>query len=88
MTLKTAVAGGVALAFLVIWAVALRHLFFNRFHRRMLKKVDSLTSLFNQTRKDSWESVREQVVNYLKNYRRQVLPTRSASRTLSNSASL
>jgi EH domain-containing protein 1 len=66
MTLKTAVAGGAALAFLVIWAVALRHLFFNRFHRRMLKKVDSLTSLFNQTRKDSWESVREQVVNYLK----------------------
>ena len=32
-----------------------------------MKNITNLTSLFNQTRKDNWEAVRELVLNYLRN---------------------
>jgi EH domain-containing protein 1 len=67
MTLKTAVAGTAGLAFLGLWGILLRHFFFNRFHRKTLNKVDGLTPLPNQTRRDSWEAVRSLVVGYLQN---------------------
>ncbi|MBR9982770.1 MAG: dynamin family protein [Desulfatitalea sp.] len=67
MTLKAAVAGTAALAFLGLWLMVLRHLFFGRFHRKILKKIDGLTSLFNQTRRDSWDAISGHVLAYLKN---------------------
>ena len=59
-------AGGVALLGFVLWATTLRRFFYKRFHRKALKNISNLTSLFNQTRKDSWEAVRELVLNHLR----------------------
>ena len=59
-------AGGVSLLGFVLWATTLRRLFYKRFHRKALKNISNLTSLFNQTRKDSWEAVRELVLNHLR----------------------
>ncbi len=59
-------AGGVALLGFLLWATTLRRFFYGRFHKKALKNISSLTSLFNQTRKDSWEAVRELVLNRLR----------------------
>ncbi|MCJ8500049.1 dynamin family protein [Desulfatitalea alkaliphila] len=65
--LKAAIGGGTALLFLGLWATFLRHLFYKRFHRKTIKQIDSLTPLFNQTRRDSWEAVRDIVTKHLQN---------------------
>lgn len=63
--LKAAIGGGTALLFLGLWATFLRHLFYKRFHRKTIKQIDSLTPLFNQTRRDSWDAVRGIVTKHL-----------------------
>lgn len=60
------IAGGVSVFGFGLWAMTLRRFFYRRFHRKALKNVNSLTSLFNQTRKDSWEGVRELVIKHLR----------------------
>jgi EH domain-containing protein 1 len=59
------VAGGVALIFFLFWATFLMKRRARRLHSRMLKDLDQLTHLENQTRRDSWESVKNYVYNYL-----------------------
>jgi EH domain-containing protein 1 len=65
LRIKIAAAGGVGIMLLLLWALSLRRLLFSRFHKKALKKVNDLTTLLNQTRRDSWEAVRELVANYL-----------------------
>jgi EH domain-containing protein 1 len=45
----------------------LHRFFFDRFLKKTLKNIAQLTPLLSQTRRDSWESVREVVSNYLRN---------------------
>ena len=60
-------AGGIlALIFFVIWTAALKRFSESRFHRQQMKDIDKLTPLENQTRLDSWKTIRELVNNYLK----------------------
>jgi hypothetical protein len=37
----------------------------SRFHRRILQKIDQLTQLETQTRRDTWQSIRDLVLTYL-----------------------
>ena len=39
--------------------------FSSLFHRRSLRRIDELTTLDTQTRKDSWQAVRDVVFRYL-----------------------
>jgi len=58
-----------ALLVLGLWGISLRRLLFKRFHKKILKNMDHLTALKNQTRRDSWEYVRSLVFSHLKNTR-------------------
>ncbi|RJQ70837.1 MAG: Dynamin family protein [Desulfobacteraceae bacterium] len=64
--IKTAAAGGTAMIALLLWALTLRRFFFTRFHKKTLKNINNLTNLQNQTRRDSWESIRELVAHYIR----------------------
>jgi len=57
--------GGTALAVFFIWMTFLKKKFSARFLRRQLKNPDKLTSLDNQARRDSWNSIRDIVLAYL-----------------------
>jgi EH domain-containing protein 1 len=59
------VAGVVASMFFLFWATLLMKRRAARFHSRLLKELDKLTHLANQTRRDSWESVKDFVNHYL-----------------------
>jgi energy-coupling factor transporter ATP-binding protein EcfA2 len=60
-------AGGAgALLFLIFWLVAPMKYFRSAFHRNYLKNIDRLIPLETQTRKDSWQAVRELAIRYLK----------------------
>jgi GTPase SAR1 family protein len=59
------VGGGVALTVFLFWTTLLMKRRGARFHSRMLKDLDNLTPLENQTRRDSWEAVKDFVYNYL-----------------------
>lgn len=52
-----------------LWAITFRRFLFKRFHKKTLKNLDHLTALKNQTRRDSWESIRNLVYAHLKNTR-------------------
>ncbi len=58
--------GGTALVIFFIWMTFLKKKFAARFLDKQLKAPDNLTSLDNQARKDSWNSVRDIVLAYLK----------------------
>lgn len=59
--------GGIgALLALLLWRISLNRLLFNRFHKKTLKNIDQLTTLSNQTRRDSWEAVRHLVARHLR----------------------
>jgi hypothetical protein len=58
--------GGVILAVLVFWMTVVMRFFQSGFHRNSLKDLDALTPLETQTRRDSWEAVRQLVYDYLK----------------------
>jgi EH domain-containing protein 1 len=64
--IKIAASGGAAAAFLMLSTMMLRRLLFNRFHKKTLKGIEHLTSLFNQTRRDSWESIQGLVADFLR----------------------
>jgi len=60
-------AGGAgALLFLIFWMLAPMKYFKSIFHRNYLKNIDRLVPLETQTRKDSWQAVRELAIRYLK----------------------
>ncbi len=61
--------GGVALVVFLLWMTLFQKFFRNRFHRRQMKNLDDLTPLENQTRRDSWEAVRDLVARYLEKTR-------------------
>jgi hypothetical protein len=65
--IKCGSAGAVAAVALLFWMFSLRRYVYNRFHKKSLKQLDHLTSLSNQTRRDSWEAVRNLVHTYLSN---------------------
>jgi len=64
--LNLSVGGGVTLILFLLWTTVLMQYFSSRFHRKRLQDIDTLTQLGNQTRKDSWESIRDLVDAYLK----------------------
>jgi GTPase SAR1 family protein len=66
MTAKIACGAGGALALLGLWSISMRRFLFKRFHKKSLKNLDHLTALKNQTRRDSWESIRSLVHSHLK----------------------
>ncbi|MDO9264233.1 MAG: Dynamin family protein, partial [Desulfosalsimonadaceae bacterium] len=57
-----AVAAGLFMGF---WALVPLRYMKSRFHKRSLKNIDKLTPLETQTRRDSWQAVRELVNKYL-----------------------
>ncbi len=57
-------AGG-AMALLLLWLGFVMPLLRDRFHRKALADVDTLTPKENQSRRDTWEVVRKPVLNYL-----------------------
>jgi hypothetical protein len=63
--LHAAVGGGISAATLALWLTGLSKLFRARFHRRQLKEIDGLTVKDTQTRKDTWQAVRDVVHTYL-----------------------
>ncbi|WP_054031547.1 dynamin family protein [Desulfatitalea tepidiphila] len=67
LIIKGVIAGGAVIAGLLAWAFSLRRFFYKRFLKKALKNTSSLTALFNQTRKDNWEAVRDAVIRYLRN---------------------
>jgi GTPase SAR1 family protein len=58
--------GVVALVVLFFWLALLMKYFTSSFHRNCIKELDDLTPIDNQTRRDSWQAVRQLVENYLK----------------------
>lgn len=64
--LVAAVGGGVGLLVLVLWLTTIGRWLRRRFHRNQLRNLDELTPLRNQTRRDSWQHVRDLVDATLK----------------------
>ena len=61
-----AVGGGGALLFCVLWYSSGQRWLRRRFHREQMRQLDRLTPLRNQTRRDSWQSIRDLVYLTLK----------------------
>lgn len=59
------VGGGAALVVFFIWTILFMKRLVSRFHSRMLKDLDNLTPLDNQTRRDSWQAVKGFARTYL-----------------------
>jgi EH domain-containing protein 1 len=57
---------GVALLLFAFWATFLQKAFTKRFNRKRLAEVDSLTTIENQTRRDSWYSIKDYVYSYMR----------------------
>lgn len=52
---------------LIVWFFSIQRITFNRFHKKILKNIDNLTALSNQTRRDNWDLLRHLVETYLQN---------------------
>ena len=61
-----ALGGATALIVLMVWMTFLRKRYVVKFLQKRLADLDGLTDLDNQTRQDSWQSVRDIVSRYLK----------------------
>ncbi len=57
---------GIALLLFAFWATFLKKMFTKRFNRKCLAEVDSLTTIENQTRRDSWYSIKDYVYSYMR----------------------
>ena len=59
--------GGALSAFiLLLWLSLFKKYYYRRFHVKTIKNIDELTDLNNQTRRDTWGSIRQYVTHYLK----------------------
>jgi len=58
--------GGASVICMLFWMVAPMKYFKSAFHRNYLKNIDKLISLETQSRKDSWQAVRDLAYKYLK----------------------
>lgn len=58
--------GAIAVLFFFFWQIVVRSYLYKRFRKKWLRNLDGLTSLSNQTRRDSWASVRDLVYRNLK----------------------
>ncbi len=56
---------GVVILFLIFWMIMPMRYIHSAFHRNYLKNIDQLISLDTQTRRDSWQAVRDLVYAYL-----------------------
>lgn len=65
--LKIGLGGGFGIAVFALWLAFAMNAFSSALHRRLLENVDTLTPLLNQTRKDSWEAIKDITVAYLQN---------------------
>jgi hypothetical protein len=54
-----------AVLFLFFWLTLLMRFFSSRYHRSRMKQLDELTPLENQTRRDSWQTIRDLAYSYL-----------------------
>jgi EH domain-containing protein 1 len=61
-----AIGGGGGLLVFILWMSTVGRWLRRRFHRDQLRQLDRLTPLRNQTRRDSWQSVRDLVYVTLK----------------------
>jgi EH domain-containing protein 1 len=59
-------AAAAAVFFLVVWSLVFHGFLFRRFFKKTLQNLNHLTELRNQTRRDSWDSIRNLVFSYLK----------------------
>ena len=57
--------GLVSVVIFSVWILFIKNWFYRRFRKRQLKQLDSLIPLENQTRKDSWNAIREMVSHYI-----------------------
>lgn len=64
--IKAAISAAAMLIPPIIYALTLRRFFFNRFQKNVLKNINNLTSLNTQTRRDSWQSIRDLVFERLR----------------------
>ncbi len=64
--LMGAVGGGSALVFFMIWLTSGMRWLRGRFYREQMRHLDRLTPLRNQTRRDSWQAIRDLVYMTLK----------------------
>jgi EH domain-containing protein 1 len=62
----TGCAAAAAAIFLVVWSIVIHRWLFRRFFKRTLQNLTHLTELRNQTRRDSWDSIRNLVFSHLK----------------------
>lgn len=62
----TGCAAVAAVFFLVVWSIVLHRWLFRRFFKKTLQNLNHLTELRNQTRRDSWDSIRNLVFSHLK----------------------
>jgi hypothetical protein len=56
---------GLTTVFFLLWMALVLKFLTNRFRRKQLKSLDNLTSLDNQTRKDSWQAVKDLTLQFL-----------------------
>jgi hypothetical protein len=56
---------GLTTVFFLLWMALILKFLTNRFRRKQLKSLDNLTSLDNQTRKDSWQAVKDLTLQFL-----------------------
>ncbi len=64
-TLLLSGAGGSIAAIMLFWMAFLRKYFIRLFHKTQLQKLDELTPLETQARRDSWDAVKERVHRFL-----------------------
>ena len=57
---------GVGLLVLFLWGTVFRRAFTRRFNQKRLAEVDSLTTIENQTRRDSWYAIKDYVYGYMR----------------------
>ena len=57
--------GGVAALVVLLWAWTIRPGSARRFHRRQLANLNSITPLENQTRRDTWQNIKDMARAYL-----------------------
>lgn len=56
---------GLTVVFFLLWMALVLKFLTGRFHRKQLKSLDNLTPLDNQTRKDSWQAVKDLTLQFL-----------------------